>query len=135
MDRQVAYQPSPFSTRGAVDVDVAHHATSFFPDESREDLLQAIADPRDRSKRFRAWLTPFFGLSLSDLKACKDIPGDHPLLNRIVGWKALADTKEYEELFTRILEESGILRRELFLSDSERAITNYLHLFEILLAH
>ena len=101
--------------------------------EHVRDLLQAIADPRDRSKRFRAWLTPFFGLSLSDLTACNDVPGDHPLLSRIVGWKAQADTKEYEELFTRILEESGILRRELFLSDSERAITNYLHLFEILL--
>lgn len=102
--------------------------------EQVRHLLAAVADPRDRSKRFRAWLTPFFGLSLSDLTACKDIPGDHPLLSRIVGWKALADAKEYEELFTGILEESGILRRELFLSDSERAITNYLHLFEILLA-
>ncbi len=36
-------------------------------------------------------------------------------------------------MFTRILDESGIIRRELFLKDDERALTNYLHIFEILL--
>ena len=32
-----------------------------------------------------------------------------------------------------ILDDSGILRRELFLKDDERALTNYLHIFEVLL--
>jgi exodeoxyribonuclease V beta subunit len=38
-------------------------------DEARQvrDLLRAIADPRDPARRLRAWLTPFFGLSLADL--------------------------------------------------------------------
>ena len=43
------------------------------------DLLRAVADPRDPAKRLRAWLTPFFGLSLADLPAAAGAEGDHPL--------------------------------------------------------
>jgi exodeoxyribonuclease V beta subunit len=40
-------------------------------EEARQvrDLLRAIADPHDPAKRLRAWLTPFFALSLADLPA------------------------------------------------------------------
>lgn len=57
----------------------------------------------------------------------------HPLMKRLIDWRELADRRRFETLFTRILDESGIIRRELFLKDDERALVNFLHLFEILL--
>jgi len=101
--------------------------------EDISHLLQAVAEPQDRSRRFRAWLTPFFGLTLADLENSRDLPGTHPLLQRLLDWKALADAKDYARLFAEIVEESGLVRRELFLRESERELTNYLHVFELLL--
>ena len=101
--------------------------------EDIADLLQAVEEPQDRSRRFKAWLTPFFGVTLSDLESLGDLPGNHPLMQRLFDWKALADAKDYARLFSRILEESGVVRRELFLKESERELTNYLHVFELLL--
>jgi exodeoxyribonuclease V beta subunit len=101
--------------------------------EDISHLLQAVAEPQDRSRRFRAWLTPFFGLTLADLEDSRDLPGTHPLLQRLLDWKALADAKDYARLFAEIVEQSGLVRRELFLRESERELTNYLHVFELLL--
>ncbi|HET6281478.1 MAG TPA: UvrD-helicase domain-containing protein [Polyangia bacterium] len=98
------------------------------------DLLAAVADPNDRSKRAKAWLTPFFGLTLDDLPACAGVTADHPLLARLFTWKALADDGDYRGLYDRILDDSGVVRRELFSATNERRLTNYLHLCELLLA-
>lgn len=97
------------------------------------DLLLAIADPHRRSARFRAWLSPFFAVPLDSLAGCLDLPASHPHVLRLFDWKALADAKDYSRLFNRIIEDSGIIKRELFLDGSERALTDYLHIFEILL--
>jgi exodeoxyribonuclease V beta subunit len=97
------------------------------------DLLAAIDDPADRTKRGRAWITPFFTIPLASLPALADLTDSHPLVERLTWWKEEAEKGRFERMFTRILDESGVIRRELFLSDSERALTNYLHLFEILL--
>src|SRR5581483_4014026 len=42
--------------------------------EAREvlDVLGALAEPDDRTARYRAFITPFFGLTLPDLAACDD---------------------------------------------------------------
>jgi exodeoxyribonuclease V beta subunit len=101
------------------------------------DLLRALIDPGDRSARFRAFITPFFGLALLDLAACDDLPADHPLLERLDDWRALGEAGQIDQLFARILDDSGVVSRELFDQGargriSERALTNYLHLFELL---
>jgi exodeoxyribonuclease V beta subunit len=101
--------------------------------EHVRDLLAAVDEPHRQSRRLRAWLTPFFDLSLDELQRCRELPGTHPLLQRLLDWKALAEAEDYEELFTRILEDSGLLRRLLFEDRGERELTNYLHLFELLL--
>lgn len=100
--------------------------------EHIQDLLEAIAEPGDPSKRLRAWMTPFFGLQLHELAGAGDLE-DHPLVKRLLGWKEEADKRRYERLFSRILDESGVVRREILVGDGERALTNYLHLFELLL--
>jgi exodeoxyribonuclease V beta subunit len=107
----------------------------FETDEARHvcDLLAAIDQPDDRSRRGRAWITPFFDVPLEVLPRFDDLPESHPLFQRLTAWNDLARRRRFEALFRRILDESGILLRELFLKDNERALTNYFHLFEILL--
>jgi exodeoxyribonuclease V beta subunit len=96
------------------------------------DMLVAIDDPHDPEKRLRAWLSPFFGLAFEDAHRCRDLPAEHPLLARLHAFHGLARDKRYERLFAALLEESGLLRRVLLLG-GERQVTNYLHLFELLL--
>ncbi len=98
------------------------------------DLLRAVADPRDPAKRLRAWLTPFFGLTLGDLPAAAAADGDHPLFARLFAWHAAAAREPLGRLYGRILEESGVLLRELFLGESARRRTNIGHLLEMLAA-
>jgi exodeoxyribonuclease V beta subunit len=104
--------------------------------EAREvlDLLRAISDPDDHTARSRAWITAFFGLSLPDLAACEDLPAGHPLLRLLYEWKSLAETGDVEGMLARIVEESGLVCRELFLQQTERSLTNYLHVLEVLQA-
>ncbi len=107
----------------------------FQTDEARDvrDLLAAIDAPGDPGRRGRAWITPFFAVPLAALPDLVDPPDSHPLVKRLTDWKELAGRRRFETLFARILDDSGVIRRELFLKDDERAVTNYLHLFEILL--
>lgn len=97
------------------------------------DVLAAVADPRDRSKRLKAWLTPFFRISLDELVGASELDPSHPLLERLHAWHALGQQRDFERLFARIVEQSGLVRRAVLLDDGERELTNYLHLFELLL--
>lgn len=96
------------------------------------DLLRALADPDDRTARARALITPFFDLALPDLAACNDLPPEHPIRARLAGWTALANAADFERLFARIVDDSGVVCREIFVGRGERALTNYMHLFELL---
>lgn len=97
------------------------------------DTLRAVAEPHSRSHRLKAWSTPFFGVELRDLPGLDDVPPSHPLMSRMFEWKALADQNRFAELFSAMLHKSGLAARELLLSDSQRELTNYEHIFEILL--
>ncbi len=104
-------------------------------DEARHvrDLLRAIADPHDPARRLRAWLTPFFALPITELPAAA-AGGDQLLRDRLAAWHAAAQSHDLADLFGRILDDSGVVRRELAAGDSLRRLTNYQHLFEILAA-
>ncbi|QDG51753.1 hypothetical protein FIV42_13645 [Persicimonas caeni] len=97
------------------------------------DLLQGIAHPHDRSKRLKAWLTPFFGLDIEALADTDEMSDTDPLVRDLFDWKQAADKRYFESLFNSVLRRSGLLRREIFTKTSERELTNYLHIFEILL--
>jgi exodeoxyribonuclease V beta subunit len=109
----------------------------FQADEARElcTLLLAIDDPNDRARRFAAWLTPFFGLPLDAIERARDLPSAHPLVARLHAWKALAEARDFDRLFESIVQGSGVVRREIFFAEGERELTNYLHVFELLLEH
>ena len=97
------------------------------------DLFAAIAAPRDRSARLRAWQTRFFAVELGALEAVADAGDGHPLVERLFAWRELADRLDYERLLPRILRDSRLCERQLLLAASERALTNFLHLFELVL--
>lgn len=96
------------------------------------DLLRALAAPEDPSLRLRAWMSPFFGISLSRLPLTRDLPNEHPLRRRLQDWAEDARARDYDRLIPRVLDESGILRRAIAAGD-ERGLTNFLHLAELIL--
>ncbi|HEV3193792.1 MAG TPA: 3'-5' exonuclease, partial [Polyangiaceae bacterium] len=96
-------------------------------------LLLAIADPTDRASRLAAWLTPFFGLPLEAAESARDLPSSHPLVARLEAWRGLAEGREFDRLFESIMIDSRLVRREIFFAESQRALTNTQHIFELLL--
>lgn len=97
------------------------------------DALAAVAEPADAALRMRAWASPFFGVPWGELAAYRDVPGTHPLFADLLAWHELAKRERFHELFERMLNDSGLIRREIFFEESERARTNYEHIFEVLL--
>ena len=96
-------------------------------------LLQAVVDPHDRGNRLRAFTTPFFGISWSTIYNYSTLPPGDEKLERLFKWHNLAREGKYTELFYELIHQSGLSERELFFAESERELTNYLHIFEILL--
>lgn len=97
------------------------------------EILRALEAPDDRVRRLHAWLTPFFAVPLARLADCRDLPPDHLLLARLREWRELAISQRWATLFRAMLEGSGLVRRELFLAQGERDLTDYQHVLEILL--
>ncbi len=97
------------------------------------DALRGVDEPGIRSRRLKAWTTPFFAVVYAELPKFADLPPSHPLLERLYEWKALAEEQRFAEMFDAMLHQSGLVDRELFFSESGRELTNYLHIFEILL--
>lgn len=95
-------------------------------------VLRAVAEPEDRGLVARALLTRFFDLDLGQVAASldADLAGE-PIL-RLRAWAALARQGDVPGLFASLLGESGILRREIFANGGERALTNTMHVFEVL---
>ena len=97
------------------------------------DVLTAVARPQDRAARLRAFATPFFGVPWRELTSYRALPGGHPLLERLHDWKLLAEREQHAALYHALLHDSGLMERELFLRDTERELTNYQHIIEVLL--
>ena len=96
-------------------------------------ILRALEEPRDRGRRLDAWLTPFFAVPLERIADCHDLPSEHPLVASLLSLRALADAEDWPSLLRMLVEGTGLVRRELFGSASERDLTDYLHIAEVLL--
>ncbi|HLH77174.1 MAG TPA: UvrD-helicase domain-containing protein [Candidatus Binataceae bacterium] len=107
----------------------------FETDEARAllDVLRAIQAPEQRSRRLRAWGSPFFGLEFDHLAALGEVPPGDPLYQRLYDWRALAQREQWAELFVSLTHRSGLVGRALFEPDSARVLSNYRQLSEILL--
>ncbi len=97
------------------------------------EVLRAIEDPLDRSHRLKAWNTPFFAVPYHKLAGLDGLGPEHPLNQRLSEWKELADGERFAGLFDSLMTGSGLAWRELLFSNSERELTNYQHILEILL--
>jgi exodeoxyribonuclease V beta subunit len=97
------------------------------------DLLDAIAQPRNRTARLRAWLTPFFDVPLARLGDLGDVPDAHPLVALLHDWHGIATRRDYEALFDRILDDTRLAGRALVTGLGVRTLANVRHVFELLL--
>jgi exodeoxyribonuclease V beta subunit len=97
------------------------------------DVLRALEDPGSRARRLRAFLSSYFAVSLDELDASRDLGAEHPYLERLARWTALAREQRFAALFQAMIDESGLARRLLFLREGERELTNHLHVLEALL--
>ncbi|MCA9525463.1 MAG: UvrD-helicase domain-containing protein [Myxococcales bacterium] len=97
------------------------------------DVLAAVADPHDRSARMRALATPFFAVPWARLRDYRELAGGHPITERLFAWHQLATQERFAALYHRVLHESGLVERALFLEETERALCNYQHILEVLL--
>jgi len=95
------------------------------------DLLEAIKHPIDHSCIAKARLTRFFGKNIKDL--AERSFDDSDLTNLLYEWKAMAESRQFRKMFDQILLHTSMVERELFLSGDERSVTNYTHLFEVLI--
>ena len=98
------------------------------------DALRAVAEPRDPSAQLRAFLSPFFGYGLEDLRSLSGLAEDHPALQRLLAWQALAHQHRFGELFDAMLEGSGLTRRLLLAETGLRSLVNFRHIAESLLS-
>ncbi len=96
------------------------------------DLLRGIEEPGRRSNRLKAWASRFFAVEYRDLARLDDERSSQPIHERLFEWRALAEAGRFADLFDALLHQSGLVERELLLSDSCRELTNYEHIFEIL---
>ncbi len=97
------------------------------------DVLRAIERPRDRSRRLRAWSTAFFAIDLDDLTRCREVSETHALYKSLLHWHVLAKEQRFEELFTDLLERSGLVRREIFFGEDMSQMAEYHQLIDVLL--
>jgi exodeoxyribonuclease V beta subunit len=96
------------------------------------DLLRGIDEPGRRSNRLKAWATVFFAVDHADLGRLDDQRTSQPMFDRLLEWRALAEAGHFADLFDALLHQSGLVERELLMSDGRRELTNYEHIFEIL---
>jgi exodeoxyribonuclease V beta subunit len=113
-----------FQAEQLLDTDEAHDLA---------DVLDAVAAPKDRSCRLRAWTTPFFGIRLEDAALHLEAPDHHPLKQQLIAWNQLAQRRDYEKLFAAIFTQSRVVERALLRLDGQRAVTNLQHVAELLL--
>ena len=108
----------------------------FQSDEARDllDLLRAVERPNDPGRRARALLTPFFGYRLADLDGLAAMTEDHPVVQKLQDWHQLGRQRQFPLMLEAILERSGLIRRLRLTTGNERALTNFLHLTELLTA-
>lgn len=107
----------------------------FATDEAKDvlDVLRALVAPRDRRARLRAYATAFFAVPLERLPDATELPAEHGVRRAFERLLELSRRRELAPLLRAMVDETGLAQRELYLHASERRLTNYLHVVEVLL--
>ncbi len=94
------------------------------------DLLNAVVH-EDQPQRIRmALLSRFFGIPLHKLDSA--MISKPQLMLHFRRWRSMAKEGESGRLFHDILEQTRVMERELFVSSSERGVTNISQILEYL---
>jgi exodeoxyribonuclease V beta subunit len=95
------------------------------------EVLRAVERPGERSRRLKAWATPFFGVGLDEAAdITEEVDESHALVRRLERWHRHGRAGRIGQLVHQILDGSGLLRRQVFEQHGERELTNYEHLGE-----
>ena len=107
----------------------------FATDEAKDvlDVLRALVSPRDRRARLRAYATAIFAVPLASLADAAELPAEHGVRRAFDRLVWLARARELAPLLRAIVDETGLAQRELYLHATERRLTNYLHVLDVLL--
>ena len=106
-----------------------------FQSQEAADLLSvllAVAEPGDAARRARAFLTPVFGVELTNLRGAQDLPDGHPFVESLRAWNDLARSGRFGELF-RLIVDGGILCRLLRQEQDDQAASIWLQLTDFML--
>jgi len=95
-------------------------------------LFHAILNPGDDSAVKKALLSLFFGITLSEIAACEDLPPFHPIKGLLFKWHGFAERRRWSRLFRSMIEDSGLLVRETGKMGWDRKHTNCRQIFEYL---
>ncbi len=108
----------------------------FATDEAKDilDVLRALVSPRDRRARLRAYATAIFAVPLESLADAAELDAEHPVRRSFDRLAVLSRRTELAPLLRAIADDTGLAQRELYLHATERRLTNYLHVLEVLLA-
>jgi exodeoxyribonuclease V beta subunit len=98
------------------------------------DVLRALCAPEDRGLRARALLTRIFALDLPEVAAAAELGATAGPTQLMLHLAARARTTDIPALFASLVEDTGVLRRELFANAGERGLTNFTHVLELLQA-
>lgn len=99
-----------------------------------EGWLAALAAPERLSSVRALATTPLFFFRATELLDTGKSGSSRldALASKVAGWSASLDTWGFAATFYRMLDEEGVFRRLLALSDGERRVTNLRHLGELL---
>ncbi len=108
----------------------------FATDEAKDvlDVLRALVSPRDRRARLRAYATAIFAVPLASLADAAELPAEHSVRRAFDRLLTLSRARELAPLLRAMVDETGLAQRELYLHATERRLTNYLHVLEVLLS-
>ena len=96
-------------------------------------FLRAVAEPRRETVLRAALATPLFGLDAAAFAALeKDDAGREAWLETFAAWHEEWTKEGFMALFRRLLAEQAVRERLLADAEGERAVTNLLHLSELL---
>ncbi|OHD27334.1 MAG: hypothetical protein A2Y34_15795 [Spirochaetes bacterium GWC1_27_15] len=124
IEKELTLQNIPFSfykKAGLYQTDEAKHIYY---------LLNSIANPKDRESFFKALLTRFFEIDIDKIENYENISVDSEVKKLFLKWDYFSEKKQFSRLFQSIMEETGILYRDIKEIDGERRITNYYHILQ-----
>jgi exodeoxyribonuclease V beta subunit len=87
-------------------------------------ILRTLAHPDEERRLVRALFTIFFRVPPAEILATGGVAANHPARLRVQAWRVLAGERKWSELFTSMLEDTGVLFVDHGSAEYDRRIAN-----------